>query len=80
VRGGANELIISARKSAGQVVVCYACGMQALLYRRGGGRALRGWLVASMVGGAGMLAGVAGKPGVLAVRLGLKQCLTGLIN
>jgi hypothetical protein len=39
-----NELIISARKSAGQVVVCNACGMQALLYRRGGVRAPRGWL------------------------------------
>ena len=39
-----NELIISARKSASQVVVHSAGGMQALLYRRGGVRAPRGWL------------------------------------
>ena len=37
------ELIISARKSASQVVVHSAGGMQALLYRRGGVRAPRGW-------------------------------------
>jgi hypothetical protein len=38
------ELIISAKKSAGQVVVSTACGMQQLLYRRGGVRAPARWL------------------------------------
>lgn len=77
---GKIDLIISARKSASQVVVHSAGGMQALLYRRGGVRAPRGWL-GRVHGPRGWNAGrVAGMPALLAVRLGLKQWLTESIN
>jgi hypothetical protein len=38
------ELIVSAKKFAGQVMESTACGMQQLLYRRGGVRAPARWL------------------------------------